>query len=75
MPTPPSPIHAQVFDVLISRIGLSQFIAKLDDLLKDPAFVTASTVSALPHQVTRAFAAAATSGENDESWSGRKAHV
>lgn len=57
------PHSSQVFDVLITRIGLSRFVSSLDGLLKDPAFVEASSSSALPHQVTRAFAAAAVAGK------------
>jgi len=59
-PTPPSDL---VLDVLIARVGLSQYIAKLDTLNADPAFLSASSSSALPQQVTRAFAAAATADD------------
>lgn len=61
-PPPQSPSDI-VLDVLLSRVGLSTFFQRLDELRRDPAFVAASTVARLPKPVTRAAAAAATAGD------------
>lgn len=52
-----------VLDVLMSRIGLSAFFSRLDDLRRVPSFVAASASPRLPKPVTRAVAMAATAGD------------
>lgn len=44
---PPRPT-AQVFGVLLTRVGLSLFVSKLDLLRQDPAFVAAASSTSLP---------------------------
>lgn len=52
-----------VLDVVMSRVGLSVFFARLDELRRVPAFVAASAAPKLPKPVTRAAAAAAVAGD------------
>ncbi len=67
--------HAQlpsalVLDVLLSRVGLSHFFQRLDDLTAAPSFLAARDAPPLPKPVTRASAAAALAEDDEGSLSG-----
>lgn len=53
-----APTFDQLLDVLLSRVGLSQFYGAVDEMKASPAFQAARSAPRLPAHITRAMATA-----------------